>query len=387
MRFRKTVSLVILVSMIAAGAFAQTVPAAKGKAEAPPPRFFDTAPEPHAKARLTVLYPSVGTLKALMALKEQGWLPTESIEIVGVHHAKEKTDYISAYKYVQDNKLDWIKFHVVSAEIGLADIYKPNAATKEFETIFAKSDGVIFFGGPDIVPAAYGEKTHLLTVIEDPYRHYLELSFVFHLLGGSQNDAAPALLDKRPGFAVLGICLGCQTLNVGTGGTLVQDIWSETYGLSFLEDAVALGQPNWHTNPWRRLDPLDKKLLPYMLHPIKLVDGGKLSAGLGFKATDQPYVMSAHHQAAGKIGKGLQVAATSLDGKVVEALGHAKFPNVLGVQFHPEFPMLWDAKTEYHFTPKDKDLFTVNGFLKSHSPSLEFHKKLWAWFFKSVTVT
>ena len=384
MSIKKLSSLAILISMIAVLAFAQTAPAAKGQPEAPPPRFFDAAPDAHAKPRLAVLYPTAGTIKALEALKEQGLFPVADIEVVGVHHAKETSNYKAAYKYVEDRKIDWLKFHVVSAEIGLGDIFKPNAATKEFETIFAKSDGLIFFGGPDIVPAAYGEKTRLQTGIEDPYRHWLELSFVFHLLGGSQNDAAPALLDKRPQFAVLGICLGSQTLNAGTGGTLVQDIWSETYGMGYYEDVVALGQPNWHTNPWRKLEPLDKKLVPYMLHPIKLAADGILCAGLGFKPADQPYVTSAHHQAAAKIGKGLRVAATSLDGKVVEAFGHVKYPNVLGVQFHPEFPMLWDAKTEYRFTPKDKDLFTVNGFLKSHTPSLPFQKKIWTWFFDKV---
>jgi putative glutamine amidotransferase len=384
MRIKKIVSAAILISLIPALAAAQTPPAAKGKPEAPPPRFFDTALEPHAKPRLTILYPTTGTIKALEALKEQGLFPAADIEVVGVHHAKETSNYKAAYKYVEDRKIDWLKFHVVSAEIGLADLWKPNAATKEFEAIFAKSDGLIFFGGPDIVPAAYGEKTRLQTGIEDPYRHWLELSLVFHLLGGSQNETAPALLDKRPKFAVLGICLGSQTLNIGTGGTLVQDIWSETYGMAYYEDVVALGQPNWHTNPWRKLEPLDKKLVPYMLHQIKLTGDGILCAGLGFKAADQPYVTSAHHQAAAKIGKGLKVAATSLDGKVVEAFGHVKYPNVLGVQFHPEFPMLWDTKSEYRFTPKDKDLFTVNGFLKSHAPSLDFQKKIWTWFFDKV---
>ena len=384
MRTKKLAILAPLIFAIAAGLAAQTAPPAKAKAEPPAPRFFDTAQEPHAKPRLVILYPTTGTVKALEALKEQGLFPAGDIEVVGVHHAKEVSNYKAAYKFVEDNKIDWLKFHVVSAEIGLADLWKPNAATKEFETIFAKSDGIVFFGGPDIVPAAYGEKTRLQTGIEDPYRHWLELSFVYHLLGGSQNAAAPALLDKRPNVPVLGICLGSQTLNVGTGGTLVQDIWSEVYGMAYYEDVVALGQPAWHTNPWRRLDPLDKKLIPYMLHPIKLVGDGILCAGLGFKAADQPYVTSAHHQAAAKMGKGLKVAATSLDGKVVEAFGHERFPNVLGVQFHPEFPMLWDAKTEYHFTPKDKDQFTVNGFLKAHAPSLDFQKRIWTWLFEKV---
>ena len=43
-----------------------------------------------------------------------------------------------------------------------------------------------------------------------------------------------------------------------------------------------------------------------------------------------------------KLGEGIKIAATSLDGKVVEAIEHRKYPSVLGVQFHPEFPILWD---------------------------------------------
>jgi putative glutamine amidotransferase len=94
--------------------------------------------------------------------------------------------------------------------------------------------------------------------------------------------------------------------------------------------------------------------------------------------------MSAHHQAADKLGKGFKVAATSLDGKIVEAIEHVKFPNVLGVQFHPEFPMLWEAEPKVKFTPQDKDLFGIKTYLEAHPPSVEFHKKLWQWFFDKV---
>ncbi|MDP2914013.1 MAG: gamma-glutamyl-gamma-aminobutyrate hydrolase family protein [Candidatus Aminicenantes bacterium] len=349
-----------------------------------PERFFDTAAEPHAVPRLTIFYPSIGTLKALLALKEQGLFPAERFEVVGVYHAKEKTNTKDSQKLVKDQKLTWIKFHQVSAALSVADLYKANAASKEFETIFAKSDGMIFFGGPDIPPATYGQKTSFQTIIEDPWRHFLELSFIFHLLGGSQNDAFKGFLEKRPAFPVLGICLGIQSLNVGTGGTLVQDIWTDVYGQKYAEDVTGLGPPNWHTNPWHKLHPELRELLSYMLHPIRFADRGKFISGLGFKAADQPYIMSAHHQAADRIGKGFKVAATSLDGKIVEAVEHAKFPNVLGVQFHPEFPMLWDAAPKYKFTPEDKELIAINGFLKAHPPSLEFHKKLWTWFFDQV---
>jgi putative glutamine amidotransferase len=349
-----------------------------------PERFFDTASETHQNVRLTIFYPSVGTVKALLALKEQGLLPSENIEVVGVYHAKEKTNYKESQKFIRDKNIAWVKFHEVSAEIGLSDLYKPNAGSKEFEEIFRKSDGMIFFGGPDIPPAAYKQNTNLLTIIEDPDRHYLELSFIFHLLGRSQNDTFKGFLESRPTFPVLGICLGSQSLSVGTGGTLVQDVWEDTYGKKFVEDIIALGQPNWHKNPWRLLNPNDKKLLGSMLHPIKLADKSKFCTELGFRPGDEPYIMSSHHQAAGQPGKGFKVAATSLDGKVIEAIEHTRFPNVLGTQFHPEFPILWDTEPNYKFTPQDKDLFSINGYLKAHPPSIEFHKKLWQWFFGKV---
>ena len=349
-----------------------------------PPRFFDTAAAPADVVRLMICYPSTGTLRDILALKEQGLLPAEKFEIVGIYHAKERTNYREAQKFVLDRKLDWIHFHEIAADIGPSDLYKANAASKEFETIFAKSDGMIFFGGPDIPPAAYGEKTSLQTIIEDPARHFLELSFIFHLLGGSQNDAFKGFLERRPDFPILGICLGMQTLNAGTGGTLVQDVLTDIYGKKYVEDVIAMGQPNWHTNPWRKLHPETRELLAYMLHPIQFSPGSKFLAEMRFTPADQPYIMSAHHQAASRIGRGLKIAAASLDGKVVEAVEHTKYRNVLGVQFHPEFPMLWDTEPKYKFTPADKELIAINGFLKAHPPSLEFHKKLWTWFFSLV---
>lgn len=349
-----------------------------------PPRYFDTAAAPTDIVRLTISNPSPGTIRDILALKEQGLFPAGKFEVVGIYHAKERTNYKEAQKFVLDAKIDWIHFHEIAAEIGPADLYKPNAASREFTDIVRKSDGLVFFGGPDLPPAAYGEKTSLSTVIMDPARHFLELSFVFHLLGGAQNAAFEALLEERPDFPVLGICLGMQTLNAGTGGTLVQDVWTDTYGKAFVEDVIAMGQPNWHTNPWRRLHPEIRELFPYMLHPIQFTAGSKFLIAMGFAPADQPYIMSAHHQAAGRIGQGLKIAATSLDGRVVEAVEHAKFKNVLGVQFHPEFSLLWETEPKHKFTPADTEFIAVNGFLKAHPPSLEFHRKLWTWFFDKV---
>jgi putative glutamine amidotransferase len=345
------------------------------------PRYFDTAGAPDGIKRLTVCYPSKGTIEDILALKEQGLLPAENFEIVGIYHAKERTNYGEARKLVAERKLDWFHFHEISAELSPADLYKANAASKDFADIIAKSDGLIFFGGPDIPPVTYGEKTSLLTVIMDPYRHYMELSLAFHLLGGFQDDAFKGFLESRPDFPILAICLGEQTLNTGTGGTLYQDIQSEIYGRMYEEDIIAAGQPNWHTNPWPKVEPRDRSLLSFMIQPIKLAAKGKFVADLGFKASDEPYIMSAHHQAVRKIGKGFTVAATSLDGKVIEALEHTRFAHVLAVQFHPEFSMIWEKEPRYKLTPSDPSLFAVNAYLEAHPPSLPFNKKIWQWFF------
>ncbi|MCX6561084.1 MAG: gamma-glutamyl-gamma-aminobutyrate hydrolase family protein [Candidatus Aminicenantes bacterium] len=365
---------VVMIAVIATAAFAAQAPA----------RFFDTAQAPQGKVRLAVFYPSVGSLKALIAVKDQGFIPYADWEIVGVHHERERTNYAEAEKFVKDNNLDWIHFHTIQADIGLDSLYKKNAASAELEKIFDLSSGIVFNGGPDIVPAAYGEEMSLHTVVTDPYRHYIELTAIFHLLGGSQDPAFKAYLEKRPDFPILGICLGMQSLNVGTGGTLIQDIWSESYFARTVQDAIRLGSFAWHTNPYPKLAPLEKSLIPYMLHPIRLAETGKLVVALGMKPDALPYVMSAHHQSAEKIGKGFKVIATSVDGKVVEAIEHEKYPNVLGVQFHPEFPMLWDATPKYKVAPDDKNLFACRTILEKNPPSFEFHKKLWGWFFAAL---
>jgi len=343
------------------------------------PRFFDTAEAKSDQVRLTIFYPTLGSIDDLIALKTNGLIPIDNLMVIGVFHAKERTNYQASLDWAERNRIEWLKFHRLTGELRSDALYRDNALTDEFKTIFEKSDGIIFFGGADIPPYLYREKTNLLTEIETPYRSFLETSFIFHLLGGSQNKDFIPLLESDPSFPILGICLGCQSLNVGTGGTLVQDIWSEVYGKRTVEDVIRLGRDRWHTNPYRRLFP-EQNLIGYNMHPLKLNPHGKFITELGFDATDKPMVVSAHHQMAGRLGKGMRVIATSLDGKVVEALEHDRYPNVLGVQFHPEFSMLYDRARTYRFRPEDPTGISLYDILEGNPPSLEFHKKLWLWF-------
>ncbi|MFQ6107938.1 MAG: gamma-glutamyl-gamma-aminobutyrate hydrolase family protein [Candidatus Aminicenantales bacterium] len=338
------------------------------------------------RVRLTIFYPSVGSIRCLQQLRKQNFLTVKDLIVVGIYHEKELTRYEKAEEFVQENDLDWFVFHRISAELDTKNLYGKNSLTPEFEDIFKKSDGIIFFGGGDIPPVLYGEKTNLLTHIQTPYRHFLELSFIFHLLGGFQDEEFTAFIESAPDFPVLGICLGCQSLNVGTGGTLIQDIPSQIYRKENWEDYLSLSQENWHLNPFARLYPEKvrlENLSKVNMHPIKLMKGSKFVSELGFSLDENPYVLSAHHQMVDKLGKGMKFAAASLDGKVVEAIEHQKYPHVLGVQFHPESDELLDESLKIRIRPDDKQTSLLS-ILKSHPPSYEFHRKIWGWFSEKI---
>ena len=341
-------------------------------------RFLDPPRPVPDGVRLVAFNPTVYNLRCLATLRSKGILQVSGLTVIGVYHVKQKEDFEAARKYAAENQLGWMKFHAVSAEITEPVLFRRNDCTPEFEAILRKADGVIFFGGSDIPASIFHQKTNLLTEVEDPFRNYFELSAIFHLLGGSQDPKSQPLLASRPGFPVLGICLGFQSLNVGTGGTLIQDIWSGIYRKASVEDAIALGPEQWHNNPYRRLFPLDK-LMAYNFHSLQLKGPSKLTQDLGFKASDHPRVLSSHHQALGRLGRGWVTIATSRDGKVVEAIEHKRFPNVLGVQFHPEHMLLFDAEPRFRQQPADTPT-SYHAILAGTPPSLAFNKAIWTWF-------
>jgi putative glutamine amidotransferase len=116
----------------------------------------------------------------------------------------------------------------------------------------------------------------------------------------------------RAGIPVLGICGGCQLINIVLGGDLVQDIPALVPG------AIA------HRGP---------RGGPPAAHPVRILPGTLLEA---LVRRSEVRVNSFHHQAAGRIGQGLRVSAASADRVVeaVEAATQGRF--LLGVQWHPE---------------------------------------------------
>jgi len=202
----------------------------------------------------------------------------------------------------------------------------------------------------------------------------MELSYIFHLLGGNQDPDWNAYMEVNPEYLINGICLGMQTMNVATGGNMVQDIPTELYGIWQAEDILALPADQMHRNYLDYLNTGCEDPTSYHFHKITLFPDMILTSGIGFTRNTSPLVLSSHHQAIENLGLGWEIAATSMDGKIIEAIQHRSYPHVLGIQFHPEKPGLFDPDIEH---PESCNS-TIN-FQKAieNSDSYLFHVTFW----------
>jgi len=153
-----------------------------------------------------------------------------------------------------------------------------------------KCDALIIIGGLDYPPELYNEIPHPKT---EPMEHRR-----------AQSDLLLLELALNSNKPVLGICAGMQLINIYFGGKLIQhlDNLDQHYGEKF---------HTIHISGSRHLG-----------HVVK-----------GESIT----VNSNHHQGVdpSHLGKGLKVVAMSDDG-YIEALEQEDYPNLLGIQWHPE---------------------------------------------------
>jgi putative glutamine amidotransferase len=164
-------------------------------------------------------------------------------------------------------------------------------------------DGFVLPGSPaDVNPGDYGAANHGKSEPSDLPRERTDRAIL--------NYAFDA---QKP---VLAICYGCQLLNVYLGGTLIQDLRSET-------DTVI---------PHRKKD-VQPELPDDPQHDVRLTAESQLAKLAG---STQAVVNSSHHQSIAKPGRQLRVTAEAGDGIVegVEWTGDANW--VVGVQWHPE---------------------------------------------------
>ncbi|MCL3779245.1 hypothetical protein EMN47_02485 [Prolixibacteraceae bacterium JC049] len=328
--------------------------------------------------RIVLIHPTVGTIKHFNGLIEQNIIELKNAEIVGLYHEKEDYDYNQSVKYLEEKQLNNYSLHAVNAPLKLENLFQTNELTPILTEVVKKADAVLFFGGSDLPAAAYGEKTLLTTGAPDIYRHYFELSSLFQLLGGEQNRTIKPLLDLKPKLVVRAFCLGMQTMNVATGGSLFQDIPSNIYGKKYIEDVVKQQPDNIHRYYWYYFQKVPNVYYA-AFHHIRLKIDGYFVNELKLSNTDNPLVNSRHHQAVKKIGQNLLVEATSMDGKVIEALSHRQYPNVIGVQFHPEDYRLYRFDQEYRIKPSQKELKPLPTILQE-GEGYELHIRFWKHF-------
>jgi len=165
---------------------------------------------------------------------------------------------------------------------------------REMEDIAIRLDGFVFSGGNDISPFLYGETNHG-SIAPDVERDMFEFKIMAKVIG----------LDKP----VLGICRGCQMINVVLGGSLYQHIPDINAGWTL------------HRRP---------DVMSGYVHAVRILKQGALS----FLRSDTMRVNSMHHQAIKDPAPSVEVLAEA-EG-LVEGIRAPKHKYVVGVQWHPE---------------------------------------------------
>jgi putative glutamine amidotransferase len=164
-------------------------------------------------------------------------------------------------------------------------------------------DAFVLPGSPaDVTPAEYGASNRGQSAPPDLPREETDRAILGH-----------AFADQKP---ILAICYGCQLLNVYLGGTLIQDLRTET--------GTILAHRRKDIEPEPPDDPL---------HDVRFTPESQLAKLAG---GTQAIVNSSHHQSIAMPGRQLRITAQANDGIVegVEWTGDANW--VIGVQWHPE---------------------------------------------------
>ncbi|HVE06796.1 MAG TPA: gamma-glutamyl-gamma-aminobutyrate hydrolase family protein [Paraburkholderia sp.] len=160
-------------------------------------------------------------------------------------------------------------------------------------------DGLLLQGGADVSPQSYTEMSTSPEWPGDRVRDMYELELLHEFV--------------ESGKPVLGVCRGCQLINVAFGGTLYQDIATDvpTAGIHV----------NEHYDQHR--------------HAVHFPDGSTLANM--FPGRREAIVNSIHHQAVNILGRDLNIEAVSAEDGIIEAVRYRRAPFVVGVQWHPEF--------------------------------------------------
>lgn len=185
-------------------------------------------------------------------------------------------------------------------QAGGVPILIPSLIEKDgLEVVYSRLDGILFSGGGDVSLEYFPGEPHPRIDDVDLARDSIELRFA--------NTAAS---DGKP---FLGICRGCQVVNVALGGTLYTHI------------------PDQIPNALDHDYPGNKRTI--LVHEVKIEEGTRIAEIYG-----EPIIKvnSLHHQGLKDIAPSLRVAGQAPDG-LVEAIELPEHPFGLAVQWHPEW--------------------------------------------------
>lgn len=168
-----------------------------------------------------------------------------------------------------------------------------------WDALYARLDGILFSGGGDIALDHFAGEPHPRIDEVDPARDSVELK----LIQASASDGKP----------FLGICRGCQVMNVALGGTLYTHLPDQLPG--------ALD----HSYPGN--------MRTVLVHQVKIEEGTRMADIYG-----EPIIQvnSLHHQGLKEIAPSVRVAGHAPDG-LVEAIELPDHPFGVAVQWHPEW--------------------------------------------------
>ena len=331
------------------------------------------------KTYVLLAHPTVANIETINFLLTNRILQLPEVEFIGVYSVAENYDYSQSVALLKKPEMSRFHLQKVDGVMSLTQIFEQNEWTTTFKKLFDHSVGVFFFGGPDIQPEIYKQK-NLYSVVTDPNRHLFELSFLFHLLGGYQNEQFTPFLNEKPSYFVTGFCLGLQSMNVATGGSLTQDIPAQTYHKMNAEETLKLSKDQLHRNYWQEITK-ETLLMDNSFHQIVYTANPFFLERVKADKNLKPLVLSAHHQSIDDLGKNLIVTATSMDGQVIEGIRHRLYENVFAVQFHPEVSALYTEGKKLKFAPTD----SPRSFFEILSPEdREFHVKYWETISKAI---
>jgi putative glutamine amidotransferase len=176
------------------------------------------------------------------------------------------------------------------------------------ESLLESLDGLLFMGSPSNV---------------EPHRYQGEPSAPGTLHDAHRDETTLPLIPKAvaAGVPLLGVCRGCQEMNVAYGGTL----WQQLHEVPGFMD--------------HRDDESQPVEVQYALaHEVSLSDSGVLQRLNG--GATRLRVNSLHSQGVRELGTGLVVEARADDG-VIEAFRVADAQHfALAVQWHPEWQVM-----------------------------------------------